>query len=266
MLLAIDSGNTNVVFALFDEMGNLMGPWRAASDTRRTAEEYAVWLTQMMALSSFSTEDVDAAIIASVVPATTFNLKTLCRRFFKVEPLVVGTPEVDLGIEVKIDRPEQAGVDRLVNTVAGFDKYGGPLIVIDFGTGTTFDVIDGDGNNCGAVIAPGVNLSLDALYRASAALPRIAIERPERIIGKATIPAMQSGLFWGYVALIEGLVAGIKLEFGSEMKVIATGGLAPLFATSASCIEGIDADLTLRGLYLLYERNRPDEKRKPLEA
>src|SRR5262249_23850620 len=148
---------------------------------------------------------IDAAILSSVVPATIFNLKNLCRRYFSCDPLVIGEPNCKLGIEVKLDRPEEVGADRVVNAIAGANRYGAPLIIVDLGTATTFDIVDGDGNYSGGVIAPGINLSLQALEMAAAKLPHVAIERTEKIIGKSTVPAMQSGLFWGYVGLIEGL-------------------------------------------------------------
>jgi len=254
MLLAIDSGNTNVVFAIYDGEA-LRGSWRSSTDPKRTADEYAVWLTQLMALDGLVSSDVEHAIIASVVPATLHSLKALCRRYFGVDPLLVGDPSVRLGFEILIDRPEQVGDDRLVNTVAAHESYGGPLIVIDFGTATTFDVIDEVGNYRGGVIAPGVNLSVEALYMAAAKLPRIGIERPSTVIGKATVPAMCSGVYWGYVGLIEGLVSRIKAEYGVPMRVIATGGLAPLFTEATDMIELSDPDLTLRGLMLTHRRN-----------
>jgi type III pantothenate kinase len=199
--------------------------------------------------------DITAAIIASVVPAMVFGLKTLCRRYFKCEPLVVGDEGVNLGLSILLDRPEEVGADRLVNAVAAHKYYKGPMIVIDFGTATTFDVVDGEGNYCGGAISPGINLSLQALHMAAAKLPRVAIGRPRQVIGRATVPAMQSGIFWGYVGLIEGLVKRIKEEFGSDMLVLATGGLAPLFAEATKVIDELDADLTLRGLLEIHRRN-----------
>ena len=256
MLLAIDSGNTNVIFAIYDGEDKLRGSWRASTDAKRTADEYAVWLTQLMALEDLTLGDIGGAIIANVVPATMYALKTLCSRYFNATPMVVGEPGVDVGIAVRIDRPDQVGEDRLVNAVAAFAEHGGPLIIIDFGTATTFDVIGEDGGYEGSVIAPGINLSLDALERAAAKLPRIAIKQaPQRVIGQATVPAMESGAYWGYVGLIEGLVARIKAEDGRAMKVVATGGLAPLFAAATNCIEVTDPDLTQRGLLMVYRAN-----------
>jgi type III pantothenate kinase len=257
MLLAIDSGNTNIVFAIYGEDEGLRGSWRASTEAKRTADEYAVWLTQLMALEGLTPADVDGAIIANVVPPTMYALTTLCTRYFKVAPLVVGEPGVDVGVEVRIDRPDQVGADRLVNAVAAFAEHGGSLILIDFGTATTFDVIGEDGAYEGGAIAPGVNLSLEALDRAAAKLPRIALkEAPQRVIGQATVPAMESGVYWGYVGLIEGLVTRIKGEYGRPMKVVATGGLASLFARATACIDAVDPDLTLRGLLAIHRANR----------
>jgi type III pantothenate kinase len=254
MLLAIDSGNTNIVFAVYDG-DKLRGEWRASTDSERTADELGVWLTQLLTIEGLNRLDITAAIIASVVPAMVFGLKTLCRRYFRCEPLVVGDDGVDLGLNILLDRPEEVGADRLVNAVAAHKYYQGPLIVIDFGTATTFDVVDAAGNYCGGAISPGINLSLEALHTAAAKLPRVAIGRPKQVIGRATVPAMQSGIFWGYVGLIEGLVRRIKDEFGSEMLVVATGGLAPLFADATKVINALDADLTLRGLLEIHRRN-----------
>jgi len=255
MLLAIDSGNTNIVFALFDGEA-IRGEWRSSTTTDRTADEFGVWLTQLMAMEGIDRKQVDACIIASVVPAVMFNLKQLCRRYFGCEALVVGEEGVDLGLNVLLDRPEEVGADRLVNAVAAHKFYKGPLIVIDFGTATTFDVVDGNGNYCGGAISPGINLSLEALHAAAAKLPRVAIGRPRTVIGKATVPAMRSGIYWGYVGLIEGLVSRIVKEFGQKMTVVATGGLAPLFAEATPVIDHLQGDLTLRGLLEIHRRNK----------
>lgn len=255
MLLAIDSGNTNVVFSVYDG-DESRGVWRCSNDPRRTADEYMVWLKQLMELEGVDRAKVDGAIIASVVPEALFHLVSLCRRYFGCEPLVVGEPEVELGVEILMDRPEQVGADRLVNAVAAHDRYRKPVIVVDFGTATTFDVVDGDGNYAGGVIAPGINLSLEALYQAASKLPRVEIRSTGKIIGKATIPAMQSGIFWGYVGLIEGLIARIRDELGDPaMPVIATGGLAPMFAEATDLFDHIDRDITIRGLVLIHKRN-----------
>jgi len=256
MLLAIDSGNTNTVFAVFSDDGDILGEWRSSSDAYRTADEFGVWLMQLMAISDIDRNAIDAAIIATVVPANLFDLKTLCRKYFHSEPIVVGETGVELGLDVLMDQPEEVGADRLVNAVAAHARYGGPLIVVDFGTATTFDVVDRRGGYCGGVIAPGVNLSLEALHMAAAKLPRVAIGKPDRVIGKGTIEAMQSGVYWGYVSLVEGIVQRIAEEFGEEMTVIATGGLAPLFSQSTDRIECADPELTLRGLYAIHLLNK----------
>jgi type III pantothenate kinase len=205
-----------------------------------------------MDVAALERSDVTDAIIASVVPEAAFNLKTLCSKHFGCVPLVIGDLNVDLGIKIFA---EQVGADRLVNTVAAGERYGGPLIVVDFGTATTFDVIDADGNYCGGVIAPGINLSLDALHMAAAQLPRVAIGRPDYVIGTDTITAMQSGMFWGHVAMIEGVVERIRAEFGAPMPVIGTGGLSALFEASTDCIQEADTELTLRGLLSIHRRN-----------
>lgn len=257
MLLAIDSGNTNTVFAVFDEDGTVLGQWRASSTPERTADEHGVWLMQLLALADIERTSINSAIIATVVPSTLFALKTLCRTYFDAEPLVVGEEGVDLGIEILLDQPQEVGADRLVNAISAHQRYGGPLIIVDFGTATTFDVVDGKGNYAGGVIAPGINLSQEALHMAAAKLPRVAICKPERVIGKGTVEAMQSGIYWGYLSMIEGVVGRIADEFGAPMKVIATGGLAPLFAEATDLIECADGELTLRGLYAIQQRNNP---------
>lgn len=254
MLLAIDSGNTNIVFAVYDGE-TLLHQWRSSADAERTADEFAIWLTQLMALDGLKPADIDGAVIANVVPAAQHSLMTLCRRYFDCEPLVLGELGVELGIGVLVDQPDEVGADRLANAVAAHERYRGPVIVIDFGTATTFDIVDAEGNYCGGVIAPGINLSLEALHMAAAKLPRIAVKKPDRVIGKGTVSAMRSGVYWGYVGLIEGLVSRITAEFGAKMTVVATGGLAPLFAEATKIIAQQDQDLTLRGLMLVYRRN-----------
>ncbi len=257
MLLAIDAGNTNVVFAVFGDDGTLLGEWRSSTKGARTADEYAVWLGQILTTNDIAAADIDQVIIATVVPAGLFDLQTLARKAFGCEPQIVGDPALDLGLAVKVDKPSEVGSDRLVNAVAAFDRYGGPLIIVDFGTATTFDVIDGDGAYAGGVIAPGINLSAEALHQAAAQLPRIAVERPEKVIGTDTVSAMKSGIFWGYVGLIDGMVGRISDEMGgARPRVIATGGLSALFANHTEVIELADSDLTLHGLWLIHQRNR----------
>jgi type III pantothenate kinase len=253
MLLAVDVGNTNTVFALYEDRSAL-GQWRIATNRDRTGDEYAAVLIQLMALSGIRPTDVDACAIASVVPQAVHPLRRMARAYFRCEALVVGE-DLSVDIPIHILNPREVGADRLVNAVAAHGRYPGALIVLDFGTATTFDVVDPDGGYHGGVIAPGINLSLEALHRAAAKLPRIAVERPPRVIGNGTVAAMQSGVYFGYVALIEGLVHRIRAEYGAPMTTIATGGLAPLFAGATDCIEHVDPDLTMAGLVELHHRH-----------
>ena len=255
MLLAINANNTNTVFAMWDGV-HRRGAWRIATNARRTADEYVVWLDHLLGLQQLSRQQIDGAIIASVVPEANFNLRRLCREYCGRDPLIVGEPGVSIGARPLVDRPEEVGADRLVNTVAAHDRYTGPLIVVDFGTATTFDVVDADGNYRGGVIAPGINLSLQALAMAAAKLPRVPVARTAKVIGTSTVTCMQSGIFWGYVGLVEGLVDRIKREFGAPMGVVFTGGLAPLFDGATQVINHVDPDLTLWGLCLIYLRNQ----------
>ena len=254
MLLAIDAGNTNVVFAVHDG-AEWRGRWRIATDPNRTSDEYAVWLLALMQHAGLRPADVQRCVIGTVVPVALYNLRRLCRDWFGNEPLVARSI-LDWGFEIKVDQPQEVGADRLLNALAAHHHYRGPLIVIDFGTATTFDVVDATGAYLGGVIAPGINLSIEALHRAAARLPRIGIGRPQAAIGRNTVSAMQSGIFWGYVGMIEGIVSRIRAEVElPRMKVIATGGLAPLLAEGTTLIERIDPDITLEGLRLLAERN-----------
>jgi len=253
MLLAIEQGNTNTLFAVHDGEG-WIAQWRTATAASRTADEYAVWLTQLLAMRGLDLKSLNGCIISSVVPQSIFNLRNLSRRYLEVEPLVIGQG-VDLGMEARIEKPSEAGADRLVNAIGAHLKYPGDLIVIDSGTATTFDVIAADGAFEGGVIAPGINLSLQALHEAAAMLPRIAIQRPDRVIGKDTVTNMQAGVFWGYISLIEGLVTRIKAEWGKPMTVIGTGGVASLFEGATDHIDHFDPDLTLRGLLDVWRRN-----------
>ncbi len=259
MLLAIDVGNTNIVFAICEGEA-IRWRWRISTDGQRTADEYAVWLHQLMQLEGVERTLIDAAIIATVVPPTLFNLQRLCRKYFNVEPIVVAQG-LEYGLRIDMPNPAEVGADRIVNAVAAQAEHAGNLVIVDFGTATTFDVVV-DGAYVGGVIAPGINLSMDALYMAAAKLPRIAVEPPAEglgVIGKGTVHAMQSGVFWGYVGLIEGLVARIGAELGAPAKVIATGGLATLFHRHTSAIDAVDGDLTIRGLIRI---NTLNEKKK----
>jgi type III pantothenate kinase len=253
MLLAIEQGNTNTMFAVHDGE-RWIAQWRAATESTRTADEYAVWLSQLLTMAGLQMGVFDGCIISSVVPQSIFNLRNLARRYLHVEPLVIGE-NAELGIEVRIDKPSEAGADRLVNAIGAHIAYAGDLIVIDSGTATTFDVIAADGAFEGGVIAPGINLSMEALHNAAAKLPRVAIQRPQRVVGTDTVGAMQSGVFWGYIGLIEGLIARIKGERDAPMTVVATGGVASLFHGATGAIDHFDSDLTIRGMLEIWRRN-----------
>jgi type III pantothenate kinase len=255
MLLAIDIGNTNIVFAVY-EGNTCLGMWRAATDSRRTPDEYSVLLDHWLSQAGLHRRMLQDTAIASVVPSVTHQIERLVEESFGHKPLIIGRAGVDVGLAIALRRPEEVGADRIVNAVAAIQKYPLPLIVIDFGTATTFDVVDGQATYIGGVIAPGINLAADALHRASAKLPKVDICRPQAVIGADTVSAMQSGLFWGYVAMIEGLVAGIKAELDAAPCCIATGGLAALFAQATPVIQHLDNALTLRGLLNIYTRNR----------
>jgi type III pantothenate kinase len=260
MLLAIDAGNTNVVFALIETVGAehiIKARWRIATDARRTADEYAVWLNQLLQLEGFTMADVSAVIIATVVPRALHSLTVLSSKYFKVDPLVAGQGKAEWGIVLDVEEPSSVGADRVVNAIAAHALMQSDLIVIDFGTATTFDVIDYSGAYKGGIIAPGINLSLDALVSAAAKLPRIAIELPEsdNVIGRNTEDQMHIGVFWGYVAMMEGLVIRLRTQIGRPAKVMATGGLAALFDKNSDIFDIITPDLTINGLAILYERS-----------
>ena len=257
MLLAIDAGNTNIVFALLQN-GVIKARWRIATDARRTADEYAVWLHQLLNLEGHDRSAVDAVIIATVVPRALHNLEVLASKYFGVDALIAGRTPVEWGITLDVDEPQSVGADRAVNVIAAHKLYPGDLIVIDFGTATTFDVVDYTGAYKGGIIAPGINLSLDALVAAAAKLPRIAIEAPETasVIGRTTQDQMLIGIYFGYVAMIEGLVARMKAQVGRPAKVIATGGLATLFERHSEAFDSIEPDLTIQGLGILYQRHK----------
>ncbi|AHE56356.1 type III pantothenate kinase [Sphingomonas sanxanigenens] len=255
MLLAIDAGNTNVVFALVDG-GDIRARWRIATDPRRTADEYAVWLHQLLELEGFRRADVDAVIVATVVPRALHNLQVLASKYFGTEALIAGRAPVEWGIALDVVEPQTVGADRVVNSIAAHARHPGDLIVVDFGTATTFDVVDYEGAYKGGIIAPGINLSLDALVAAAAKLPRIAIAAPETesVVGRTTEDQMLIGVYWGYIAMIEGLVARIKAEIGRPVTVVSTGGLASLFDQHTSVFDAIEPDLTIQGLAIMHAR------------
>ncbi|MGI8944242.1 MAG: type III pantothenate kinase [Qipengyuania sp.] len=255
MLLAADVGNTNVVFALF-EGREIKARWRITTDPRRTGDEYAVWLKQLLEMQGYDRKDVTCIIIGSVVPRAVHNLTVLSEKYFGVTPIIAGEGDAAWGFALDVEQPSSLGADRALNTLAAHEKYAGDLIVIDFGTATTFDVVDFNGAYKGGIIAPGINLSLDALVGNTAKLPRIAIQQPsgDSVIGRNTEDQMLIGVFWGYVAMMEGLVSRLKAEIGRPAKVVATGGLALLFDPQTELFDEVDSDLTLAGLAILAER------------
>jgi type III pantothenate kinase len=257
MLLAIDAGNTNIKFALVNDDGTPRSRWRIATDARRTADEYAVWLLRLIELEGLSATDVTDVAVSTVVPRALYNLQSLAQKYFGVEALIAGRTPMNYGIALDVDEPQSVGSDRACNAIAAHAAHAGDLIVISFGTATTVDHVDFNGAYKGGIIAPGLNLSLDALVAAAAKLPRIAIEAPESdtVIGRTTESQMLIGIYWGYVAMIEGLVSRMKAEIGRPVQVIATGGLAALFQQHEALFDSVDADLTLKGLSLLWRRS-----------
>lgn len=255
MLLAIDSGNTNTLFAVHNGK-EWSVEWRIETNPARTADEYAVWLYQLMNMQGIKFSDLTDCIISTVVPHSLFHMRNLSKRHLNIEPLVVGEPDVDIGAKVILANPKEVGADRLVNAVGAHMKYKGALVLVDSGTATTFDVISKDGDFEGGIIAPGINLSLRALHEAAAKLPRIAIAKPEKVIGRGTVEAMQSGVFWGYIGLIDGLIDKIREEDDRDFTVIGTGGVASLFEGASKRIDVFDSHLTINGLYEIWRRNR----------
>lgn len=255
MLLCIDTGNTNTVFSIWDGT-SFVGTWRASTEHQRTADQYFVWLNTLMRAEGLTEVVIDEVVISSTVPRVVFNLRVLCDRYFNCRPLVVGKPECLLPVPPRVDEGVKPGPDRLANAAAAFARHGGNVVVVDFGTATNFDVVAEDGAYVGGVISPGVNLSLEALAAGAAALPHVDISQPEKVIGTNTVECIQSGVFWGYSALIEGLVARIKSEYGRDMLVIGTGGLAPLFEQGDIHFDAIEDDLTTFGLTVIHAFNK----------
>ncbi len=254
MLLAIDVGNTHSVFAVCDG-GKVLKEWRMRTDAGRTADEYGAWLLQLLRQTEWGAKSISASIISSVVPDTLFPLRKCVENYFDAMPLIVGAADVDVPMQVKLERPGEIGADRLVNAVAAYKKINAACVAVDFGTATTFDVIDEEGAYCGGVIAPGVNLSLEALHHAAAKLPSVAIQKPAKVVGTHTVEAMQSGVFYGYLGLVNGIIAAIKSERAEITQVIATGGLASLYGKWSEAIDAIHQDLTIEGLVAIYQHN-----------
>jgi pantothenate kinase, type III len=254
MLLALDIGNTAITIGVFDGE-RLRARWSIATDVENLVDEYAILLLNLLRTENLSAADVDEAIMGSVVPSLTPVFQDVCRRYFSVTPLVVDLG-VRTGVRIMYDSPRDVGADRVIDAVAAIKLYGPPLIVVDFGTATVFDAISKDGDYLGGAIAPGIGIAMEALFERTAKLPRIELERPKTAIGKTTVAAMQSGIIFGYVGLIEGIVARMKEELEGDVKVIATGGLAPLIARETPVIQAVNLDLTLIGLHLIQEANR----------
>jgi type III pantothenate kinase len=254
MLLAIDTGNTNTLFAIHDGKAWVV-EWRIATDAARTADEYAVWFHQLLEMQKLTFADITRCVISTVVPQSLFNMRNLARRHLEVEPIIIGEDGVEIGIGNSLPNPREVGADRLVTALGARLTYKGNLIIIDSGTATTFDVISEDGIFEGGVICPGINLSMRALHDAAAQLPRIAIMKPEKVVGNSTVTAMQSGVFWGYIGLIDGLVRKIKSEDGRDFTVIGTGGVASLFEGASETIDVYDSNLTINGLLEISRLN-----------
>ncbi|MBT6190315.1 MAG: type III pantothenate kinase [Tateyamaria sp.] len=254
MLLAIDCGNTNTVFSIWDDE-QFVGTWRTSTEWQRTADQYYVWLSTLMRFQNIQVKITDV-IVSSTVPRVVFNLRVLCDRYFDCRPYVVGKADCLLPKLPRVDAGTQIGPDRLVNTAGAYDLWGGDLVVVDFGTATTFDVVDHDGAYIGGVIAPGVNLSLEALHSAAAALPHVDISKPQSVVGTNTVACMQSGVFWGYVGLVREICARIKAERDRDMRVISTGGLAPLFQQAERLFDDYKEDLTMHGLTVIHRFNK----------
>jgi type III pantothenate kinase len=255
MLLAIDVGNTNTLFAVHDGTDWVV-QWRSATEARKTADDHAAWLWRLADMHGMDLSQINGCVISTVVPQAVFNFRNLARRYLNVEPMFIGDANLKTGVEIRIHRPEQVGADRIVSALGAHVSYPGNLIVIDSGTATTFDIVAADGGFEGGIISPGINLSVSALHDAAAQLPRIAIQRPSQVIGQDTISAMQSGVFWGYIDLIDGLVRRIKAEYGKPMKVVATGGVASLFEGASETIDHYDPDILIAGLLEIYKRNK----------
>lgn len=254
MLLVIDIGNTNVVYGIYDGE-TLLHHWRVSTNRASTADEYGMALRTLFTYAGFRHEEIDGIVIASVVPPLNMAIEQMCSRYFGIEPLVIG-PGVRTGLSIRYESPREIGADRIVDAVAGYNKYGGPLIIVDFGTATTFGVIAEDGTYLGGAICPGVNTSTEALFQHAARLPRIDLVKPKNVIGKNTVAGMQAGIIYGYVGLVDGIVRRIWAELGQQGRVVATGGLAELIAPESETIETVDQFLTLEGMRLVYLRNK----------
>lgn len=254
MLLAIDIGNTNIAIGVFEDE-RLRAAWRLGTDVHKLEDEYASVFLNLLSLKGLAFADIDCAIISSSVPPLVTVFEGLCQRYFEVSPMVVG-PGTKTGVRISIDNPREVGADRVVNAAAGHRLYGGPLIVVDFGTATTLDAVSEEGDYLGGAIAPGIGISAEALFEHAAKLPRVELVRPQKAIGRSSVSAMQSGIIFGYVGLIEGIVVRMRKELGGTAKVIATGGLADVICRETDIVDALEPDLTLVGLRLVHELNR----------
>ncbi|RKN65769.1 type III pantothenate kinase [Paenibacillus ginsengarvi] len=254
MILVVDVGNTNIVLGIY-EGEKLLHHWRLSTNRSATVDEYGIIVHNLFRFAGISEEQIDGVIISSVVPPLMFVLESLCLQYVKKKPLIVG-PGIKTGLNIRIENPREVGADRIVNAVAGIEKYGCPLIIVDFGTATTYDYIDEKGQLLGCAIAPGIGISTEALYEKAAKLPRIELVRPKSTVGRNTVSAMQAGIIFGYAGQVDGIVDRMRAEFSQDARVIATGGLASLIAGESRTIETVNPLLTLQGLQLIYERNR----------
>ena len=253
MLLVIDVGNTNIVLGIFKDQ-ELVDHWRVSTDRLRTTDEYGVLIRQLFYLNGVNSEEIDAIIISSVVPPVMPTLERMCQRYFGLTPLVIG-PGVKTGMDIKYDNPREVGADRIVNAVAAYEKFGGPVIIIDFGTATTFCAVDKKGTYLGGAICPGIGISTDALVQRTAKLPRIEVVQAEKVICRNTVESMQAGVFYGFVGQVDGIVTRMRRELGCKAKVVATGGLAVIVAPATDAIDVVEPMLTLEGLKIIYDRN-----------
>ncbi len=256
MVLVLDVGNTHIVTGVYGPDGRLLSHWRISTDRHKTEDEYGMVLMSLLATAGITPRDVKGAIVASVVPPLTPVMDRAVQKYFRRDPLPVG-PGTKTGINVKFENPKEVGPDRVAHAVAALQKYGGPAIVVDFGTATIFDAVSQDGDYLGGAIAPGILTSLDALFKKAARLPRIELAKPQSAIGKTTIQSMQSGVVYGFAGLADGLIRRLAKEIGGKPRVIATGGLARMVASESETIQVVDPFLVLDGLYLIYEKNAP---------